>query len=535
MTTTDTLDVPLRREDLQMFDLMHGAMRGGSRALSDALAELAPLDRAGARELRDYFAHMHAAIVDHHTVEDEVFFPAMVMKAPHAAAVGDELHGDHERLDDALARLGTALDRLVASGAAEADRRDAAEAADALSLLLDDHLDREEAAVLPAYLAHFTRAEYVAVEAEAGRHAGRIEHAFVGPWILAGATDAEAEWLHARAPKIARWLYRFSWKRRFERAYPRIVGATPSARRPVGAASIAALVVAAVALGLGGCAEDAASRGSHDHSAMQMAGMEMAGSASHGSRPASHRVDVTLDDFSFRTASAGVKPGVTTVKVANVGAEAHQLQIGRPSHRLTAANFADRLERDGESAVLQQVQWVGGPNAVPAGGEEEAVVELAPGDYLMVCFMPSPDGTAHLMKGMVSTLHVEAGVASTTLPKPDETIVVEDFQIALPEGFRGHGLVEMRNEGEQGHEVIFVRANDGSTIADAFAWYASDQTTPPPFTFAGGIGEAEPGHSAYARLDLPPGDYAAVCFLPDLVGDGQPHAKHGMVTQFTVS
>jgi hypothetical protein len=459
----------------------------------------------------------------------------MVAKDPAASSIHDDLHHDHERLDAALDRLDGALERLVASGAAEAERREATDAADALSLLLDDHLDREEAAVLPEYLARFTRAEYAVLDGQADKYTDRKDHAFVGPWILAGATEAEAEWLFSRVPRIVRWLYRFSWKGRFERAYPRIVGTAPRTRQPLGVASAVALVVLAVAaVGLAGCAEDTAA-GGHDHAGMQMADMEMAGSASHGSRPPSHHVEVTLDDFSFRTASAGVKPGVTTVAVTNVGAEAHQLQIGRPSHGLTAENFATRLERDGEAEVLGQVQWVGGPNAVPAGGEEEAVVELAPGDYLMVCFMPSPDGTAHLMKGMVSTLHVDAGVASTDLPRPDETIVVEDFRIALPEGVRGHGLVEMRNEGDQGHEVIFVRANDGSTIADAFAWYGSDQSTPPPFTFAGGIGEAEPGHSAFARLDLPPGDYAAVCFLPDLAGDGQPHAKHGMVTQFTVA
>jgi hypothetical protein len=120
------------------------------------------------------------------------------------------------------------------------------------------------------------------------------------------------------------------------------------------------------------------------------------------------------------------------------------------------------------------------------------------------------------------------------VPTADSTIEVKDFQITLPDGFDGKGLVEMRNSGSQAHEVIFVRANEGKTIADAFAWYGSDQSTPAPFTFAGGIGSAEAGASSYARLDLPPGTYAAVCFLPDVLGDMEPHAKHGMVAQFEV-
>ena len=185
--------------------------------------------------------------------------------------------------------------------------------------------------------------------------------------------------------------------------------------------------------------------------------------------------------------------------------------------------------------MLEQVTWVGGANAVPPGGSEEALVELSPGEYLIVCFMPSPDGTSHVMKGMVSTVRVDAGTPTTDLPAPDATIEVKDFQIAMPEGFTGSGLVEMRNTGSQPHEVIFVRANDGATIADAFAWYGGDQSTPPPFTFAGGLGSAEPGSSSYARLDLRPGTYAAVCFLPDVMGDMQAHAAHGMVAQFEVS
>ena len=160
---------------------------------------------------------------------------------------------------------------------------------------------------------------------------------------------------------------------------------------------------------------------------------------------------------------------------------------------------------------------------------------LAPGEYLMFCFMPSPDGTSHLMKGMISTLRVEAGVPASELPTPDATIEVEDFHIRLPDGFDGSGLIEMRNVGQQAHEVIFIRANDGSTIADAFAWYGGDQSTPQPFTFAGGIGSAESGASSFARLHLRPGTYAAVCFLPDVKGDMQPHATHGMVAQFTVA
>ena len=34
-------------------------------------------------------------------------------------------------------------------------------------------------------------------------------------------------------------------------------------------------------------------------------------------------------------------------------------------------------------------------------------------------------------------------------------------------------------------------------------------------------------------VDLTPGEYALLCFVPD-AGDGKPHVAHGMVRQVTV-
>jgi hypothetical protein len=35
-------------------------------------------------------------------------------------------------------------------------------------------------------------------------------------------------------------------------------------------------------------------------------------------------------------------------------------------------------------------------------------------------------------------------------------------------------------------------------------------------------------------MDLPPGEYGLVCFVPD-AKDGKPHFMHGMITQLTIS
>ena len=44
-----------------------------------------------------------------------------------------------------------------------------------------------------------------------------------------------------------------------------------------------------------------------------------------------------------------------------------------------------------------------------------------------------------------------------------------------------------------------------------------------------------PGQTGWAHLDLTPGDYVAVCFIPSAAHEGKPHFALGMVKGFTVS
>ena len=43
-----------------------------------------------------------------------------------------------------------------------------------------------------------------------------------------------------------------------------------------------------------------------------------------------------------------------------------------------------------------------------------------------------------------------------------------------------------------------------------------------------------PGTEAWTTLDLQPGTYVLLCFLPDINGDFSPHMNHGMMQVFHV-
>ena len=49
----------------------------------------------------------------------------------------------------------------------------------------------------------------------------------------------------------------------------------------------------------------------------------------------------------------------------------------------------------------------------------------------------------------------------------------------------------------------------------------------------GGVSPLAAGGTSYLPVDLQPGRYALICFLPDMK-DGKQHFEHGMVQEFEV-
>lgn len=43
-----------------------------------------------------------------------------------------------------------------------------------------------------------------------------------------------------------------------------------------------------------------------------------------------------------------------------------------------------------------------------------------------------------------------------------------------------------------------------------------------------------PGSNTYFDVDLTPGEYILICFVPD-AKDGKPHVAHGMMQRVTIS
>lgn len=317
----------------------------------------------------------------------------------------------------------------------------------------------------------------------------------------------------------------------------------PRTRRPAALLAIALVPLALAAAACGDDAADAAGGPTVTTTAGTTAGTAHTGDSGHvpdadgpttTAAPAGPTViDVVTTDFSFEMPDMGPFPaGMVTLELTNEGSEDHQVHLARLHDGVTMSDIDAAIAAGDEAGLFTLIDFMGGSNTVPTGGVQVTQSELTEGTYVMICFIPSPDGVPHFAKGMIMPFEVVEGSGAVSVPEVDGTIVARDFAIELPADL-GTGTYELVNEGKEPHEVTIVRINDGLTFDDVMSWYVSGAAGAPPFSSAGGLGVIRPGGTMYGELDLEPGNYAALCFVPGQ--GGTPHVAMGMFQPFTVS
>jgi hypothetical protein len=247
---------------------------------------------------------------------------------------------------------------------------------------------------------------------------------------------------------------------------------------------------------------------------------------------AANVVLVTGRDFEY-DAPLEIAPGLTTFRFIDEGPEPHHLTLMRLEGGHTMDDFMaalrDRRPLDGIATAL------GGPNAPGPGGESNATMHMEPGEYVMACFIPSPDGVPHIAKGMVRPLTVRGDAVPAADEEVDVDITFLDYAFNLPEEVRpGRRTIRVttHESASEPHEVLLVRLAEGRTVEDMNDWIHTFEG-PPPGEFLGGITALDPGESATFTADFTPGEYALLCPIPS-AHDGEPHTYKGMMRQFTV-
>ena len=180
--------VPLA-EHMQIFALLHGAMRRDAQRFCDALRAVGLEDRKAIHRLRRWYGEFEDAL------------------------------GHHHRLEAALAGVTRRLAELAGADDSgwDAAYGSAEQAASNFRDVLVGHLADEEATALTLMGRHLSPEEFTAVDREAQRAAGLGYVAFALPWLLDGLTPEEGAKLLAPAPRPFRWLLRMWWLPRYRR------------------------------------------------------------------------------------------------------------------------------------------------------------------------------------------------------------------------------------------------------------------------------------------------------------------------------
>jgi hypothetical protein len=253
-----------------------------------------------------------------------------------------------------------------------------------------------------------------------------------------------------------------------------------------------------------------------------------------GSRvtPEGRELFVVGTEYAF-DAPGEIESGVVTVRLVNEGAtELHTAALIRLTSGHTLDDFSEWM-RDSLNSPSWAVH-VGGVESIPPGAEAEAIVVLAPGPHLIVCYHGEGQGRPHHALGMIALLDVINSESSDPEPEFDINLVMFDYGYAISDSLgAGYYMVRVVGAGPQVHNVLIWRLAEGKTADDLTRWLESDRTAVRPARPMGGLTALSPGEHAYLPIQLDPGRYVLVCLVPD-IEDARFHLSHGMMREIFV-
>lgn len=137
---------------------------------------------------------------------------------------------------------------------------------------------------------------------------------------------------------------------------------------------------------------------------------------------------VKAGDFSFASLDT-IESGLVRIRMENTGQELHHLQIIQLENGLTAQAVLEHAKN--QELTFPGIRFVGGPPVPGPSKSSEAIVDLTPGHYLMVCYMTSGK-VRHLLMGMTRELVVvPATRPGAAAPLEDERMVLRSYSFEI--------------------------------------------------------------------------------------------------------
>lgn len=215
-------------------------------------------------------------------------------------------------------------------------------------------------------------------------------------------------------------------------------------------------------------------------------------------------VDVRGDEYAY-VMPERIDGGVVTMRFTNTGEELHEYALARLDEGKTRADV-DAFLADPKSLQGGPPDWIEDIGGVPTLSQDEEISitrKLAGGTYVLLCFVPAPDGRPHIAHGMVKTFEV-GGAESAELPDPDAVITATDEGFEIPELDAGKQTIELRNGATVPREFYLYSPKPGVSLADVERWGEGGFKGEPLATFLGAMQSIPPKTSVFLEVELEP-------------------------------
>ena len=207
--------------DVHDMVVAHRAFRREFRLIPELVRSVRAGDTARAAVIAGHGRMVLTGLHLHHTSEDLLLWPKLLQRCPPDAALVERMEAQHERVHDAIERIGPALDRWEAE-ARPAVTEEVASAFDGLHAALVEHLDEEEREILPLAARHLSQREWDELGEHGVEGMRKKDLPIMFGAVAEEATPEERAALFAVVPLPVRLLLKTVFARQYRRYVSRV-------------------------------------------------------------------------------------------------------------------------------------------------------------------------------------------------------------------------------------------------------------------------------------------------------------------------